>query len=302
MPQHASYPSISLASDSLLLHKVALQVKERDSLKGARFLDSLRHSRTLNWDGVISELGAGGKDTMQRTSPSVFTGHRLGAASTERPALQHTNSDWMLGVLLLVLTLLGAMRQLNNKRLMSYVSAFFMTRFAGQLQREEYAVSNRTSIALLLCFVLVLSLFIFQVFGYFGVVFPCPPLLLYLYICGSVTLVYAGKLLAVRILAGIFNVENEAAEYIFYILLVNQALGMLLLPLVIILAFTHLAHPEVPIYTGLVLIGILFIYRTLRAIGVGVSRLRISGLYLFLYLCTLEFLPIPFAIKYLGLV
>jgi hypothetical protein len=291
------------SQDSALVHKAALDLHKRDSLKGVHFMDSLNNAKKLPWNDVLMEIKKFEEGKSAGTTASVFKGHLLTDPSPgPEPVVRNTNTDWMLGVIIVVLALLGAMRQLNNKRLMSYISAFLAARFAGQLQREEYAVSNRTSVALLICFVLTFSIFLFQLFDHFGVTFSVHPFLLFLYIAAGVTGLYLGKIIVIRTLAFIFRTENEAAEYVFYILLVNQVLGILLLPVVTSLAFARFIEPDWLIYTGLALIAILFIYRILRGILVGISRLRISGLYLFLYLCTLEFLPVPFAIKYLGLI
>ena len=263
-------------------------------------IDSIKNSKIIDWNAILHEAQVHTEkkeNSMHITS--LFKDHALHSVQQIIP-IKNTNSIWMLGVIIISLLLIGAVRQLNNKRLLSFFSAFFLTRFAGQLQREEYAINNRAGTALLFNFVLVFALFIFQVLDHFRMHFPDqPPFIIYLLLCGGIGIVYFLKIIFIRIVAGIFKADSEAKEYIFYILLFNQLLSIFLLPLVTGIAFIRNFDPSLMIYLGIGVIVILFIYRLLRGIFIGISKPKISKFYLFLYLCTLEFLPLLFCFKFL---
>ncbi|HEY6161315.1 MAG TPA: DUF4271 domain-containing protein [Bacteroidia bacterium] len=302
MSGQASHTITLTGADSLTLHRSALQVRAKDSLKEIQFRDSFYDARLIHWDRIAKEL-RDPNDTLQSqvVVPSVFRDHKFPDEHHLTPvAAQNPGNDWMLGILLAVVLMLGAVRQLAGKRLAFYLSAFIATRFAAQLQREEYAMTNRTAITLFACFILTAGLFIFQLLGFFGIHFEVPPFLIYLYLCGGLLAIYLVKILVIRMLAFIFRTETEAGEYIFYTLLFNQVLGMILLPIVTGLAFIHTFNTSGLMYCGLAFFGILFIYRLLRGVWMGLSKPKVSRFYLFLYLCTLEFLPVVFAIKYLS--
>src|SRR5437868_3829553 len=113
-------------------------------------IDSIKNSKLIDWNEVISEakVHSEKKEITALLTVSIFKEHGLRSSSSITPAKVQNNS-WMLLVILISLLLIGAVRQLNNKKLVSFFSAFFATRFAGQLQREEYAINNRVGTALL---------------------------------------------------------------------------------------------------------------------------------------------------------
>ena len=298
----SSFPKDPFSNDPMIVHGLAQQLLQKDSTLCKSKVDSIRDTKELHLEKIVTELStlqANGKHTERA---SVFSKHLLKPTSFVAEKSRSSSANWMLIVILGVLLVLGAVRQLNNKRLLSFISAFFASRFAGQLQREEYAVNNRTTAALLTSFVLVFSLFLFQLGEVAGFIpAASSPLAIYLYICLGVVSVYLVKIAVVRILAFIFKAENEAAGYIFYILLFNQLLGIVLLPVVMGLTFIRNFDPWYLVYCGLIIFSIFFIYRILRGVLLGLSKPGISRFYLFLYLCTLEFLPVIFVIKYLSM-
>lgn len=302
MPVFPEYKNDPLQNDSLYIHQLALHRHKKDSVLLLQKTDSLKQSKIIHWNTIVQEAEKH-DHSLQRgnLAPSVFHGHQLRKDSGIRTKKINANADWMLGVILVALFLLSAVRQLNNKRFLSYLRAFFTLRFAGQLQREEYAISNRTAGTLLTCFVMILSLFIFQVLDHYDLLlFNLHPFVTYLYLCAAITGIYLIKVIVIRLLAFIFKAESQAAEYLFYLLLFNQVLGIALLPVVTGIAFIRSSIAPGILYTGWGLMAIVFIYRILRTASIGFSKPKISRFYLFLYLCTLEFLPLLFAIKFLG--
>ena len=291
-----------LSSDSTFLHLLAVKVSSRDSVSGVKMKDSLVRSKTIDWHRITGEAYAYEQKQVDHAPVnSVFKGHLLNERSEPIPVANQVNNGWMLPVILVVLVLLGLLRQVNNKKMLSYISAFAASRFAGQLQREEYALNNRTAIGLLSIFVFVTALFMCQVIKIYQI--PDHDLsiwILYGTVCTAVFGICFLKIVSIRVLAFFLKAENEAREYIFYIVLINQVIGLCLIPIVIAIGFLKISDPGFLVYSGFGVISILLIYRLLRGILIGLSKPAISRLYLFLYLCTLEFLPVLFVIRFFS--
>jgi len=151
------------------LTTLTIQIPSDINLK----IDSIKNSKLIDWNEILSEakVHSEKKEIAPPLTASIFKEHALRPSASTRTTLQGQNNSWMLIVILIALLLIGAVRQLNNKKLVSFFSAFFATRFAGQLQREEYAINNRVGTALLLNFVLVTALFVFQVLDRFEISF-----------------------------------------------------------------------------------------------------------------------------------
>jgi hypothetical protein len=94
-----------------------------------------------------------------------------------------------------------------------------------------------------------------------------------------------------------FKNIDTAKEYIQNILIYNLALGILLLPLLLLIIYSY--H-ELFLYIAGGLALIMMMLRFTRGIAIGLSDSKFSLIHLFLYLCTLEILPLAFAAKFLS--
>src|ERR1051326_6972064 len=252
MLQQYNIVGSALPPDSAARAQLGAHMHRKDSVLFFSSLDSIAQAKQINWNNVLNEAAMQEeKKAPPDTTTSIFKGHLLKGPPAALPA-QHPGNGWMLAVILCALLILSAVRQWNNRRLVGFISAFFASRFAMQLQREEYAMNNRAGTALLFSFVLVMSLFVFQALGRLGLQFGnIHPLLLYFFICMGITGVYLVKIVSTGLLGFIFEAQNEAKEYIFYILLFNQLLGLLLLPLVTGIAFIRNINTSFLVYIGL---------------------------------------------------
>lgn len=239
------------------------------------------------------------KDTIEGTAPSLFTGHEAQPRSLEPKPHESSHPFWMFGLLFTVFVVFVSLRVLYGKRLRQEIDAFFTSRAVNQLMREEHALSNRVSISLTILFLTLLSLFLYQSFTYYGYFgydnFTGP--VFFLRIFGFVVVLFAIKLLVVRTLGGLFKVEMASSEYIFNIFLYHKALGMFLFPITIAIAFVREVPVHYSITAGWVVVATVLCYRTLRTLLAGIQTAGISKYYLFLYLCTLEILPLIVLIK-----
>ena len=100
------------------------------------------------------------------------------------------------------------------------------------------------------------------------------------------------------LVADIFARRDYAKECIFNVYLINRALGICLFPIVVALAFVKptVISSGTLLVIGYVIIGFFYLYRIFREFQVSVKN-HISLLYIFLYFCTLEILPIMLLVK-----
>ncbi len=92
----------------------------------------------------------------------------------------------------------------------------------------------------------------------------------------------------------IFMNEEISKEYNHNITVFNQSFGIILFPLTVLISFTE--APNLFIYIGIVLLGLMYLLRVIRFLKINFNK-QINILYMFLYLCTLEIIPILYIIK-----
>ena len=223
---------------------------------------------------------------------SLFQKHLLEVKSPE-PILHFTKYDYLIsGVLCFSYILFVWLYISNRKRLSQITKGLFIGRYANQFAREGGAVGNRLVIFLSALFVLTSSLFFYQTTTYFGFLQTQNPVSLFFITAIIILSIYAVKLLVIKFAGFLFETQKEVWEYTVSVFLFCNTVGLFMLPIVICLAFLKQVNPSIFIYCGFALIIILFLTRLIRGVIIGLNSPRVSKFYLFLYLCTLEIVPL----------
>ena len=196
-------------------------------------------------------------------------------------------SDWVvLG--LCILTLISS-RILNFE----YLTTFFK-------KSPDYFSTNKASVlSLVFNFILTSSFFLKQVilapplsFSFF----KNNNLLIYLTLFLSISALIILKFLTLYLLRILFNTKSNYILY--YHLKYYQMMGILILPLFLL---SYFLSPEIKTYIygfSFILYCLLLIRRESEIFFTALKQ-RVSFLYIILYLCTLEILPLILSIKIL---
>jgi hypothetical protein len=228
---------------------------------------------------------------------SLFQKHLL-EIKHPKPLIHYTQYDYLVTcVLFFSYAMFVWLYISNSKRLNQIVKGLYVGRYANQLAREEVSVGNRVVIFLSALFVFTLTLFFYQTAGYFGFL-PGKNVVSTFFITALIIVsIYAVKLLTIRAVGFVFETQKEIREYTISVFLFCNTLGLLLLPVVICLAFLKQVHPSVFIYSGITIITVFLVTRLARGLIIGFNSPRVSKFYLFLYLCTLEIVPLVIMVK-----
>jgi hypothetical protein len=200
---------------------------------------------------------------------------------------------WVPSVSLFSLLIIVWARNTHSNRFARIGKAFFNIREFYQVVREEYAMINSLSIAMVILFILNLSVFIYQLNAYYDVFALTPnAFVFFIKIVLFVSLFFLIKLVVVNLLGFMFYGRSEqVADFVYNIFLMNNISGLALIPVIIFMAyFSLVSKPTIILLSCIILISI-YLYRILRTFNISIGEGRVSKLYFFAYLCTLEFLP-----------
>lgn len=202
---------------------------------------------------------------------------------------------WGAALLFFSFTIIVFLRVFDFRKLLLLFGGFIRASSVNTMYREEYALTSRISILLLLNYTLMFSLFIYKLEGFFGA--QQSGLLDVLLIGALIIVAYFVKIIITRILGNIFEVKEAASEYVYNILLFNKTIGLLFFPICLLLAYARQIPPDILIWTGIVSWCLMLIYRFLRIVLIGMANSSISFFYIILYLCTLEIIPFVVILK-----
>ncbi|HTL81392.1 MAG TPA: DUF4271 domain-containing protein [Bacteroidia bacterium] len=213
------------------------------------------------------------------------------------PKLLPSSHDnwWIAAVLFTCFTLLIMLRVFDYRRLLLLFNAFIRVSTVSVAYREESVISSRVSVFLLINYLLMMAIFARSVARFLGID-PDG-----LQAAGTIMLLlvaaYFIKIAVTRIIGSIFDLKELSREYAYNILLFNKAIGLVLFPTVLLLAYARQIPSDFLVWVGILSIAIILIYRLLRVFLIGMGTSSVSLFYLILYLCTLEFLPFVVLIK-----
>jgi len=207
--------------------------------------------------------------------------------------------DWFSLSILTCLLLFSITRFFYFKRLGQIFSSLFINRVLTQINRESDLKKEGISFLLILFFLISTSLFLFKVsVNYFDFSFLKidSTLTFFFFILLVVFLFYFIKLQLIRFIGYVFNTQTETNDYILYYLIFLLVFGTILLIPVIIQSYISY---KIGFYLAVFFFLMSEGFRIIKAIISLFSYSKFSILFIFLYLCTVEIIPVMIVYKVL---
>ena len=220
------------------------------------------------------------------------TEHILHTSNLEAIDKVSGSPDWILGVLLLIFAILAWVRVYHKKRLNQLFRAFLYKLHVQTLLRSNDSLITRVSVGLNAIYILTMTLFVYLLIQNFGISFPYSDSVNpFLTVLAIFIFLYPLKSLGLHFLGWVFHDSEKFTEYIFNVFLLNKILGLSLLPIVVLVSYFS-SGQVLLLEIGMVTIALFYLYRLFRGYAIGRATAKLSQFYIFLYLCTLEILPL----------
>jgi Domain of unknown function (DUF4271) len=226
--------------------------------------------------------------------PRIFSGHQLHPVHPNAQPLSNEISDWFTISLIVLVALFTWFRFFYYRIFRQLYTSFYNITTTNQIVRDESVLLQRASLILSVISYMLMGLFLYQlsIFWAWDMGVLQGGLIRFVSLSLSVATAYSFKMISLRFLSSVFEIEKPVALYIFNIFLMIMMVGLLLLPINILLAYGPIEYRSWIVLVGLSIIALLFVYRIIRAIGIWIGISGFSLFYLFLYLCTFEIAPL----------
>lgn len=226
------------------------------------------------------------------TGASEKIPHLQGELKNQRPG-------WVLLVVFLLFLAIALVRLAFPGDFAVIVQAYYDERTLQQVSKEDNMLTSWPYIILYLIFSLALGLFIVLMESSF-VRFDILTWENYLRTAFLVSLLFIVKILLIRFISFVFEIERLAREYVTVLYLVYFNSMLFLMPFLLTITFVPTAYFKILLILFSVLVTMLFIYRFLRTAFRLFSNVQFSIFYLILYLCALEVAPILILVRTLS--
>jgi hypothetical protein len=207
--------------------------------------------------------------------------------------------DWMFLVFVFAFVTLAYTRRYHPERIMRLWNSAWNVRILRQAIREE-PNTPRANLLFNLSFFFLTALVIYLVIKFYknsplGLSgFP-----LYLMLVLGVMLTYLIKSASIRAVQLMADGDFGLTEYEYNVFLINRIIGLLLVPISMVLAYSPKILVSPFVGGALGLYAMMIIYRIVRGF-VNAAGSGVPVFYIFFYICTLEILPLAVSLKALS--
>ncbi|MEO5997141.1 MAG: DUF4271 domain-containing protein [Chitinophagaceae bacterium] len=237
------------------------------------------------------------QDTIFRNHPYFnFFGKPRYEISNKR---DDDSKEGMFYLLVGVVLYFALVRLFFGKYVNNLFSVFFRVSLKQKQIREQLLQSPLPSLLLNVFFIISGGIYISFLLRYYN--FSGTANLWYLILNSTIALglIYLVKFLVLKMMGWIFNIAEATDTYVFVVFLVNKLLGILLIPFLVLLAFSDPQLIVVLITLSFAMVVIFFSYRYLISYAPVRKEIKVSQFHFFLYLCAFEIIPLLLIYKVL---
>lgn len=209
------------------------------------------------------------------------------------------SKEYLFYSLIGILILFALIKQLFPKYYQNVFKLIFQASFRQKQTREQMMQQVLPALLMNVLFVIVTGLFIAllaEIRKWLDISFW----LLTTYCVTLLALVYIFKYLVIQFMGWVFNAREQASTYGFIVFLVNKVIGLALLPLLWLLAFSpNGGLQQITVTLAAVIVILLLIFRYVVSMTVIRNTLSVHPLHFFIYLCAIELMPMLILYKVL---
>jgi hypothetical protein len=254
------------------------------------------------------------KDTSWKIDPSVSIGstafnymvlaHHPYFGFTAKPyqapaasIYRASGKELLFYVLVVLLIFFGILKQAFPKYFSDMFRLVFRTTLKQRQVREQLIQTPLPGLMLNIFFVLVAGFYISFLLQHYHIDPVNNQWLLLLYCSLGVLVIYFVKFVGLKFSGWLFNMEGAASSYIFIIFIINKMLGIVLLPFLVLLAFTSGNLYITTLSLSLVIIGGLLIYRFILTYAAIRNDVKVNPFHFLLYILAFEIAPLLLVYK-----
>ena len=229
----------------------------------------------------------------------VFFNHLLKKLSNE--AIEKPeNSQLVLPsiYLFLCLIILVTVKQYSFSAVLKTIQSTFNFQFMKKFEREDSSQFRIYTLGLNLFFILNMAFLAYVVNSHFELILPAWTFAgQFCFFFGLIVLILLYKTLVNMLIVFITRQAKGIKEYTAISSGANQSAGLILFPLMVLIAFSSINSFFV-LYLALFSVSIVLLIKWLKGVLLGIVEERIGILQIFAYFCALEILPGLVAVKY----
>ena len=263
---------------------------------------NISNNKNIKSKSVITELGSENPVDINTIAPPVNT---LTQTSKSHLIVEKTIPKssfslyfpWLIPALLIIIIYTGLIRLFSGKYISQIFTAIFFTHSATSLQKSVNVRNSAPSFSLNLLFLLTFGIFLFEILTHYKIrPFGIHGILLFGLTIITSMMLSGIKYSAYYFVGYVFNIIDQTSDFLFQVNLLNKSFGLIILPIIAIVPFLSETGSSIVLQLGILLFILAYFMQILKGIKI-ILREPFSVVYMFLYLCALEILPLSILYK-----
>lgn len=302
------------AQDSVLVEKLPVKKALSPYADSLRRVDSAANARLQHISDSLSFLYVGKPDSLRKNQfvdslirvkvhrDFSFLEHPQHIKSYQQAGKPLIRRDsWVLLAIIGLYIYFGLLNLFFGKDIGGFIRSFYSKRATGQFSREDNLFKSTAFISVFIFFGCVTGMFLYILGRYFqiGYLLQGPQLLLALTV--TIIVLFALKLIVLRLLGFIFDVQKLVSGYISVVYLSYFNISFAFLPLLTCISLMAPHFGRMLFWLTGIIMGLIIVIQFIRGSIDVLSTAKFRKTYLFIYLCALEICPILLLIKALRL-
>lgn len=268
------------AIDSLTLSDSTKNINQ-DSINNTKIMPLVKDIDTSTFESIVA------------SKYFPLKGNKIFMVSSK---MQTKNKDYLFYLLLGVVLIVAFIKVSFPKYFTDIFKILYQSTYKQKQTRDQLLQDSLPSLFMNISFFICTGVFITLLVQHFNLL-QINFWIILLYCTGLLVAIYFIKYIFLLFSGWVFNMQQIIGSYTFIIFLINKMIGVILIPILFVLAFSLPKIATTSITVALVLIGVLFLYRYWLGYKAIRNTVKISAIHFFLYLCAFEVLPIALLYK-----
>ncbi|MEO6706824.1 MAG: DUF4271 domain-containing protein [Ginsengibacter sp.] len=200
--------------------------------------------------------------------------------------------EFLFYTLFVVLLILAIFKTIFTGYFKNLFRVYFNTSLRQTQLADQLEQAKLPSFIMNIFFTITTGIYIWLLFNYYHPPRLISTRLLLPFCILSVATLYFIKFCLLKFLGWVTNIQETTNNYIFAIFLVNKIIGIVLVPVIILLAFLNPKWLPVITNISIMLFGLLFISRYIKSYGAIDRKFPLNPFHFIIYLLGAEIIPL----------
>lgn len=243
---------------------------------------TITHPVALSYDSALRKI----------LSENLFLNTKGTPVAMQNRVKNQPTDDLLFYVLVSILLILSVLSFFYSQYFNNLFRVFSNVPLRQGQLTDQLLQAKLPSLLFNILFTITGGIYIYLLFKYYHAVPNSKTVLLMLFCIVLLSIIYLGKFLSLKFTGWLTGYTDVTNTYLFVIFLINKIAGILLLPFIIIMAFSDRGLVSSSVAVSLMFVCLLIILRFYRSFGLLKHQLKISSFNFFVYIIGLEVVPL----------